>query len=217
MFFKNDLFIRSKSTGDLWNDFNNCWVIVNTGFQETIRLDLRSSFTSENFRNNAMDIGIDLKFRGIESNNAICQGEQFNNTLKRILNAKFIEKSRFTDALVLRLSIEAVNDTMGLDGLVPYILVLGVLPSFPCTNYQSLNQRGRFNALRTANTEMETIVTEKLIRKELKSKLPPLQIAYDFRRSSTCLPRTYRKWEGPFTLTKSTPKIISITDGKSTK
>ena len=212
--FQNAVFIRSKSAIDIWQDFLDCWVTVYTGFPEIIRLDRESSFVSDKFRNNAKDNGVDLQFSGIESHNAIGQGERYHHTLRRIFNIVTKEHPSISDKHILRLSIKAINDTIGPNGLVPSLLVFGVLPSLPSPNSRSSEQQERFQALRAAKAEMETIIAESRIRRALHSKLPPAT-RYLIKPGDHV--RVYRetskRWEGPFTVTKTTPKIISVTDG----
>ena len=216
--FQNAVFLKSKSTDDIWNDFIDCWTSVHVGFPEIIRLDRESSFTSDQFRKNAKTVGVDLQFSGIESHNAIGQGERYHRPLRRVFNILKEEHKSLDDKHILRISTKAINDTMGPNGLVPSLLVFGVLPAFPCPNTKMPNQVERFAALRTAKAEMEKIVAETRIKRALKSKLPP---ATKFLIKPGDEVRVYReiskKWEGPFTVTKTSPKLISVTDGIKVK
>ena len=65
---------------------------------------------------------------------------------------------------ILRLSVKAINDTMGPNGLVPSLLVFGVLPSFPGPTSNNIPQKERMEALRKAKAEMEAIVAEQRIK-----------------------------------------------------
>lgn len=64
----------------------NCLSSVNTAFQNIIRLDRKTSFTSTALRSNAEDFGIDLQFRGIEAHKSIRQGERYHHSLRLIFN-----------------------------------------------------------------------------------------------------------------------------------
>lgn len=57
---QNSIFLKGKSTTELWNDFINFCDFICTGFQYIIRLDLESSFTLEQLRQNAKYFGIDF-------------------------------------------------------------------------------------------------------------------------------------------------------------
>ena len=77
------------------------------------------------------------------------------------------------DKHILRISLKGINDTIDQNGLVPSLLVFGVLPSFPSPSRNNPDQQERFEALKSARAEMESIVAEQRIRKALKSKIPP--------------------------------------------
>jgi hypothetical protein len=75
--------------------------------------------------------------------------------------------------IVLRLCINAMNDTMGPEGLVPSLLVFGVLPRFPATQTSLPNQKDRMEALSTARSEMETITSESRLAEAMHRNVPP--------------------------------------------
>lgn len=50
----------------------------------------------------------------------------------------------------LRLAVNAINDAAGLDGMIPFLLVFGPLPSFPAVNMEIPAQRERKTSLQTA-------------------------------------------------------------------
>ena len=107
---------------------------------------------------------------------------------------------------------------MGPNGLVPSLLVFGALPSFPAPATNHPNQEERFQALRLARQEMETIVAQTRIKTALRSKLPPAT-KYLIKPGDDV--RVYRerskRWNGPFKVTKVSDKIISVTDGEKVK
>lgn len=76
------------------------------------------------------------------------------------------------------MSIKATNDTMGPNGLVPTLLVFGVLPKCPGPNATNSCQMERFEELRLSRSEMESIVAEIRINRALRSKLTPKKIKY---------------------------------------
>lgn len=68
--FQNAVFFKSKYTKEVWKDFIEFWISVYIIFPEIIRLDRESSLPSENFRNNAKYVKLDIKRSGIKSHNA---------------------------------------------------------------------------------------------------------------------------------------------------
>lgn len=69
---------------------------------------------------------------------------------------------------------------MGPKGLVPCLLVFGVLPSLPVTRKKLQSQQERMAALSLARAEIETINAELKIAQALRSKLIP-EAKYEFK------------------------------------
>lgn len=66
-----------------------------------------------------------------------------------------------------------MNDTVGLEGIVPFLLVLGAIPRFPPHSSPLLIQQDRMRALQTARLEMVDITAKLRIQRALKAKLRP--------------------------------------------
>lgn len=78
-----------------------------------------------------MSSGIQIHPSGVESDNALGTGERHYSYLLKIFNKVRDYIPNFGKADALRLAVKAVNDTAGTAGLVPMLLVFGVLPRFP--------------------------------------------------------------------------------------
>lgn len=74
--------------------------------------------------------------------------------------------------VVLRIAVNAMNDTMGPNGLVPSYLVFGCVPRFPAVDSEYPYQQTRIDAMSRARQEMDTVVAEIRIRKALASRIP---------------------------------------------
>lgn len=72
-----------------------------------------------------------MEYSGVESHNSLGSGERYHGPLRRIFNKIKYDNSKMKRELVLSLTLKAINDTMGPEGLVPTLLVLGALPRFP--------------------------------------------------------------------------------------
>lgn len=94
-----------------------------------------------------------------------------------------------------------MNGTMHLEGLVPSLLVFGVIAPLPVINKRLPNHPERMAALITARAEMETITSALRKAQDIKSKLPPA-------RGLRCNPgdevricrEKDRRWFGPLKL-----------------
>lgn len=131
------VFINDKKAENLWLYFVNCCEPINTGFQEAIRLYQESIFASAQFRKNTEKVGIHLQSGGSEAYSAIGQGERYHQPLRSIFNIVNDTDSEIYDNTKLRIAIKGINYTMGPEGLVPLLLVLGVLPSLPAPSSSS--------------------------------------------------------------------------------
>lgn len=75
--------------------------------------------------------------------------------------------------MALRLFMDAMNDTMVLQRLVPSLLIFVVLPFFAVTNKPLPVHRYRMAALSMARAELTTVTVERPIVQVIKLKLPP--------------------------------------------
>lgn len=105
-----------------------------------MRLDRDSVFTGREWTQLCADAGIEIQLSGVESHNAIGIGERYHAPLRRIY-LKIRHDTPSVDAEVaLKLAIKAMNNTMGPEGLVPSLLLFGIVPRFPSVNTALPNQ-----------------------------------------------------------------------------
>jgi hypothetical protein len=143
------------------------------GYPNRMRVDQGSIFTSPRWKELTDLNGIVLQLSGIESRNSLGAGERYHAPLRRMYHKIVFEYPRLDPHLALKLAVKAMNGTQGPEGLVPSLLVFGVLPRFPGSNTFLPNQKDRMDALIAARAEMETISAELKIRKALTSQNPP--------------------------------------------
>lgn len=75
--------------------------------------------------------------------------------------------------IALKLTVKAMNDTLNSEGLVPSILVFGLLTRFLPTSNSLLSHADRMEAMEIARLEMTGITAQLRIRQTLRSKLQP--------------------------------------------
>ncbi len=73
--------------------------------------------------------------------------------------------------IVLRIAVKAMNDTLGLNGLVPAYLVSGCVPIFPSVDSKLPDQQSRMDSLIRARQKMATIVSELRVQKAVASRV----------------------------------------------
>lgn len=75
-------------------------------------------------------MGIHLRFNSIDAQNSTERRESYHYALRRTFEFTKSEHSKLSDKIILRISIKAIDDTMGPEGPVPSLLVFGTLPKF---------------------------------------------------------------------------------------
>jgi hypothetical protein len=130
-------------------------------------------FTSPRRKELSDMAGIRLQLSGIESHNSIGIDERYNAPLRYICTKIRMDYPELDSNLVLRLSIKAMNDTMGPEGLVPSLLVFGVLQRVPATRTSLPNQKDRMEAFSAARSEMETIASQLRLAEGTHRIVPP--------------------------------------------
>lgn len=92
--------------------------------------------------------------------------------------------------------------------------MLEALPEFTWANTKTPNLVEGLAALHTLKAEMEKVVEETRIKQALKTKLTPAKTFIIKPGDEVPVYREQsKKWKGPFTVPKTSPKFISVTDG----
>ena len=72
--------------------------------------------------------GVKLELSPTESHNSLTVGQRYHDPLRRIYRKGRHKFPTITEALTLSLANKAMNDTVGPEGLVPTLLVFGIIP-----------------------------------------------------------------------------------------
>lgn len=209
--FNSAQFLKGNTVEDVWDAFLSCWSTLYIGHPHKIRVDQGSAFTSVRWTRLCDNAGIECQESGIEHHNALGPGERYHDPLRRVFRKVKHEHPSLNNELALRLSVKAINDTMGPEALVPSLLVFGCLPRFPATTSNIVEQQKRMKALSEARREMSTITAELRIRQALLSRVPrnadtiiePGQKVKVYRE-------TDRKYIGPFPVSRVDGKQIFV-------
>jgi hypothetical protein len=105
---------------------------------------------------------------------------------------------------------------MGTTGLVPSLLVFGVVPSFPQTSIDLPKQRDRIAALAAAQMEMSEIVSENRVTAALAHNVPSsVDRTYEVGREVLVFCGKEKNWTGPMVVVLVEDKIITVQDLES--
>ena len=88
---------------------------------------IKEQYLSQDWKTACQNIKIDIKHTGTESYNSLGNGKTYHSFLRRIYNKAKNEHREIENELVLQIKIKVINDTAGPEGLVPTLLVFGVL------------------------------------------------------------------------------------------
>ena len=121
-------FLSKVSTEAMWESILTCWATVYTGLPHKFITD-QGSQSQETFAKMAELHGVKVCQTGIQSHNSLGIGERYHAPLRNTFRKLCIEYPRLRDELLLALSTNAINDTLGPEGVVPSELVYGEFPS----------------------------------------------------------------------------------------
>jgi len=165
-------FLTAESAEVVWNTFLYCWVLLYTGFPSSMLTDQGSIFTSKDWEENCKNAAISLRHTGTESHNSLGSGETYHAMLRRVYNKVSMTYPNQHADLRLALTVKAINDSAGPHGLVPSLLVFGVLPRMPHAPSEFPNHDERMKTMQTARNEYEAIIASSRVNKALSKKVP---------------------------------------------
>ena len=157
------------------------------------------------------NVGIELRLSGVEAHNSLGIGERYHEPLRRIYLKVKHDHPNLAPQTILRLSLKAINDTIGEQGLVPSSLVFVTVPRFPIMNTELPKQEERMEALKKAQAEMNSIVAERRVKRALLHRVPnaahhvikPGMEVLVYREKE-------KRWMGPLLATAVNGKIVTV-------
>ena len=116
--FSSARFLPKVSTDAVWDAIVLCWSSVYTGFSYTIAVDEVSQFRKVFAELTAIH-DVNVQKSGVESHNSLGVGERHHKPLHDIYRKPKIDHPKLQRQILLALSVKAINDTLGPEGLVP--------------------------------------------------------------------------------------------------
>ncbi len=96
----------------------------------------------------------------VSSHNPLLSGERFHALLPRKFNKIKYGNPKMDRKIALRISVEAINDTLGTSRWVPSYLFFGSVQRFSAADSKLPDQQSPIDALVRARQEMAPIVSE---------------------------------------------------------
>ena len=210
--FSSATILHGESTSDVWKSYLEIWVNKYVGFPDVISVDQGPQFQSKEWKSLLQLAGIKFKPSGVEHHNAINVGERYHSFLRKIFHKIESSHPSYSASHVLSIAVRVMNDTAGPNGLVPTLLVFGILPRIPLIPTQLPSQVARFKVMKEARTEMMRIVAKSKLKTALKGNVPSAS-SRDLRAGDSVL--VYReppinKWVGPFEVINIDKKMAHL-------
>jgi di/tripeptidase len=117
--FQAAKFLKDMSAKTTWDTLRICWIDVYQGPPDIIISDAGKNFASEEFRQHAATMDIDIKEIPVEAHNSVGKVERYHGPLRRayeILSNELPSLSTNKE-VILQMAVKAVNDSAGPDGI----------------------------------------------------------------------------------------------------
>jgi hypothetical protein len=132
--FSATSFLSVKSSAEVWYTLA-IWVYAYLGPPHELLVDQGTEVKSEFFRARCVEMGIHLVFAPVESHSSLGLVERMHGPIRRIYHKLLLERTADRAQVgpqpkehMLTAATQALNDTAGVNGLVPILLVFGSLP-----------------------------------------------------------------------------------------
>ena len=156
------------------------------GFPSSMLTDQGSFFMSKEWEEKCNHALITLRHTGTESHNSLGFGETNHALIRRVFNKVSCSYPSETRELRLALSVKAVNNTAGLQGLVPSLLVFGMILKIFVQKSSLQGHSTRMCMIQEAREYYETMLAQNRVQHALKRRYQRLHIS-DSRQANQCL------------------------------
>ncbi|KAI0991423.1 hypothetical protein K3495_g16764, partial [Podosphaera aphanis] len=193
------------STQAIWNCIRRCWIDTYLGPPDIITHDAGTQFTSREFKQLAVSLGISTESVPVEAHNSIGIVERYHGPLKRaylIIKEELSSAANISKHMILQMAVKAVNDTAGPDGLVPTLLVFGAYPRMTKLDPPAPDIVTRANAVHKAMEEVSKLRLNRQIAQALRQRNGPRTDAVRNLpiNAQVWVKREKDGWTGPWTL-----------------
>jgi hypothetical protein len=172
------------------------WFTLYTGYPNRLRIDDGSIFASSRQNELANMAGITLSISGVVAHKSLGIGERMHGPISRVYNMIRIDYPHIPAGTLPKLGVKAMNDTIGKNGLVPSLLVFGVIPRYLAIHTELPNQKVKMEVIAAAQMEMNSIFAERRIATALVKNIPSAAV-HCTQSEMKCLPSERRKILGP--------------------
>ena len=150
-----------------------CQINIYLGPPDLITHNAGKNFISKEFKQYASAIGINTKAAPIEAHNLIRIVKRYYGLIRRVYQIIAIELPDLDKDVALQIAFKAINNTAGLDGLVPTLLVFGAYPRMVEFDAPSPTVTQRAAAIKKAMAEIQKLRAERQVQDALNTRNGP--------------------------------------------
>jgi hypothetical protein len=159
--------LQGATVEEVWGTFLECWATVYIGYPNIMRTDAGFIFVSQKWKRFTDLSKIKLEQTGVDAHNSLGIGERYHGPLRREYHKFKKDFPSMSLELALHLAVNAMNDTMGPNGLVTSLLVFGMVPRFPIIDANVPEQEQRVLAMKVSREEYQNVVAEMIMKAAL--------------------------------------------------
>ncbi|KAI0996878.1 hypothetical protein K3495_g11307 [Podosphaera aphanis] len=126
--FQAAQFLPNMTSKTTWETLQAMWIDTYLGSPDFLITDAGTNLKAAEFVDNAWLLSIKVEEVPIEAHHSIGKVEKYHGPVKRAYEILAIELPNVAVENVLQMTVKAVNDIAGPDGLVPTLLVFGAYP-----------------------------------------------------------------------------------------
>jgi len=146
--------LQGETVEAVWWAYTRSWVYAYAGHPEAMHTDQGPQFVAAGWRALVHAAGTRHIESGAESHNSLGAGERYHAVLRNIYRRVKRDHPDVPPEVVLALTVSAMNQTIRPHGLVPTLLVIGLIPRIPVSPLLLPAQLDRMRAADTARNEM---------------------------------------------------------------
>jgi hypothetical protein len=216
--FQAASFLTAEDANTVWNTFLKCWSNALCGYPVSILADQGSFFMPEALTEHCAIAEISLRNAGTESHNSLGSGERYYSPLRRVYQRVRMTNPDVPRDICLSAAVHAINSTAGPEGLVPALLVFGMIPKLPAPHMTPLlNQRRRFKMMNAAREEYRNVVSKLRVQHGIRTRPPAASKQVYVPGDSVYVYREKEKhWTGPHVVASVNGKDIALHLGEAT-
>jgi len=170
--FSTATLLQGETVEAVWWAYTRSWVYAYAGHPEAMHTDQGPQFVAAGWLALVHAAGTRHIESGAESHNSLGAGERYHAVLRNIYRRVKRDHLDAPPEVVLALTVSAMNQTIGPHGLVPTLLVIGLIPRIPVSPLLLPAQLDRMRAADTARKEMRAQVARARLRVALRDRVP---------------------------------------------